>query len=64
MHNSGQEQGAGSHLINRLPEREIDEQFLARKHKMNEDLTKCMICHCDYELKEKLRTMPCSNTLF
>lgn len=50
-------------FIYSLPELIVDENYLEyiETKKLNvENITKCMICFSDFELKETLKTLPCS----
>ena len=46
-----------------LPEINIDNSYLKyidQKKKDLDNITKCMICYCDFEINETIKTLPCS----
>lgn len=51
-----QHHGDFTQLIDELPEMTVDE-----KSKIPQDKNECMICMSDFQLKEKLKIMPCTH---
>lgn len=57
--------GTQSNIVQQLPEREIDLEWIKRKGESeNDDFRKCQICLMDYDHGERVRTLPCCNYIY